>query len=118
MVLSTEISTKISDRIRIIAQSFSVNTTQVKFEGEQASINVMTQSREQHAKVLSQLTTEREMECTSSIVITPFVVDHDGDISFKMFNYQDNICSNLCKASIADVELNIYSRSALIEEDD
>ena len=118
MILSTDISKKISDRIRIIAQSFSVNTTQVKFEGDFASINVSTQSHEQHANVSSELTTEREMNCVSSLPITPFITDHDGDINFKMFNYQDNICSNSCKTMIADVELNVYSRSALIEEDD
>ncbi len=117
MILSAEISNKISDRIRIIAQSFSVNTTQVKFEGDMASINVMTHSREQHARVLSELVTERELECISSLVITPFIMDHDGDMNFKMFNYQDNICSNVSETSIGDVELKVYSRSSLIEEE-
>jgi len=115
MILNTELSTTISERMRVIAQGFSVNTTQVVFDGETASMTMQTQSKEQTAKIISDIMAERVMNCTSSLVNTPFIIDHDGDIIFKMYNFQDNVCSNKCSTTIGDIDINIYSRSALTE---
>jgi len=117
LILSAELSTTISDRMRVIAQGFSVNTTRVLFEGETASLTMQTQSKEQTAKILSDIVAERVMNCSSSLVNTPFIVDHDGDIVFKMFNFQEGVCSNKCSTTIGDVDINIYSRSSLVEDE-
>jgi len=116
VILSTELDSNISDRMRIIAQSFNVNSTQITFEDSVASITMETQGHDQSAKILSDITLEQPMECTSSLTNTPFIIDHDGRIELKMYNYQEQICSNTFKTAIADIDIVIYGRSSLIEE--
>jgi hypothetical protein len=72
---------------------------------------------EQSAKIMGEITTERQLQATSSLINTPFIIDHEGDIVFKMYNYREAICSNLCSTSISDININIYSRSQLTEEE-
>ncbi len=114
--VQTEITSTISDRMRVISQGFNVNTVQVIFEGETASISTRTQSKDQFAKIVSGVTTDRVLNCSSSLINTPFIIDHDGDIIFKMYNYPDNICSNQFITTVGDVDVNVYSRSSLVEE--
>lgn len=115
LILSTDLSKVISDRMRVISQGFSVNSIHVKFDGDKASINMQTQSMEQSAKVMDDIITERQLQATSSLINTPFIIDHEGDIVFKMYNYRDSICSNQCSTSISDININVYSRSQLTE---
>lgn len=117
LILNTEISSQMSDRMRVIAQGFSVNTMKVVFNGENAALTMQTQSKEQLAKIVSDIIPERVLNCYSSLVNTPFIVDHDGDIIFKMYNFHEVTCSNVCVTSIGDVDITIYSRSALTEDD-
>ena len=117
LILSTDISKVISDRMRVISQGFNVNSIQVKFEGELSALTMQTQSMEQSAKIMGEITTERQLQATSSLINTPFIIDHEGDIVFKMYNYREAICSNLCSTSISDININIYSRSQLTEEE-
>lgn len=116
VILSCDIEPNISDRMRIIAQSFNVNSTQISFENEVASISMSTASHDQKAKILSNITLDQPMECVSSLINTPFIIDHDGKIELKMYNYQEQICSNTFKTGISEIDIAIYGRSSLIEE--
>ena len=116
IILETEIESNISDRMRIIAQNFNVNSTQIQFNNDSASICMETQGHDQSAKILTDIVVEQPMECVSSLVNTPFIIDHDGKITLKMYNYQEQICSNTFKTSISDIDITIYGRSSLIEE--
>ena len=115
VILKTDIESNISDRMRIIAQNFNVNSTQILFENDTASITMETQGHDQSAKMLSNIILEQPMEYTSSLTNTPFIIDHDGKIEFKMHNYQEQICSNTFKTAISDIDITIYGRSSLIE---
>ncbi len=117
LILSAEISKVISDRMRVISQGFNVNTVRVQFNGEDADLVMQTQSMEQSAKIMGEIISERPLQSSSSLVTTPFIIDHEGDILFKMFNYRDAICSNQCSTSISDININVYSRSQLTEEE-
>jgi len=114
LVLGCEVLKVISDRIRIITQSFNVNTVKVNFSGETASITAETQSKDQQARVLSEIVSNRVMECTSNLVAIPFVIDHDGDMEFRMYNVKENVSVNMFSAKIAEVGITIYSRSLLV----
>lgn len=116
VILQCDLDQTISDRMRIIAASFNVNSTQILFEGETASVFMETQGKDQSAKILSNITIEQPMNCTSSLVNTPFIVDHDGKIELKMYNYAEQICSNKFTTGIQDIDITIYGRSSLIEE--
>lgn len=116
IILQTDIDANISDRMRIIAQSFNVNSTQIEFVENVACIKMETQGHDQIAKILSGIMVEQPMNCVSSLVNTPFIIDHDGKINLKMYNYQEQICSNTFKTAISDIDIVIYGRSSLIEE--
>ncbi len=116
IILQTNIELNISDRMRIIAQNFNVTSTQIEFEEENASICMETPGHDQSAKILSNITLEQPMTCNSSLINTPFIIDHDGKIELKMYNYQEQICSNTFKTSISDIDITIYGRSSLNEE--
>jgi len=115
LILSADISSFISDRMRIVSAGFSVNTVQVDVEGEEASIYAKTQSGDQYAKFLEGLVTDKVLQCSSHMVITPFIIDHDGDIAFQMFNVQPNVSANKFSTTIADIDINLYTRSALVD---
>lgn len=116
VILKTDFDQTISDRMRIIAASFNVNSTQILFEGENASVYMETQGKDQSAKILSNIILEQPMTCTSSLVNTPFIIDHDGKIELKMYNYAEQICSNKFVTGIQDIDITVYGRSSLIEE--
>lgn len=115
LMLSTEIPTTISERIQIIRQGFNVDTVEVKVNGEQAIISAKTQSKEQTAKLMDGIITEMTMNCKTDLLITPFVIDHDGDMEFKMYNVQDGVSVNKFNTSIGDMDIVVFSRSALDE---
>ena len=83
VILQVDVENNISDRMRIIAQSFNVNSTQISMENDVASITMETQGHDQNAKILTDITLEQPMECTSSLTNTPFIIDHDGKIELN-----------------------------------
>lgn len=118
-VLVSNITTMISDRMRTITQGFDVNNIQVNFEGETAFISAVTRAKDQSAKFLSGITTNREMPpCYSNLVAVPFIIDHDGDIDFRMYNSEDangNVCVNKFTTMIGEIDVTIFGRSSLYE---
>lgn len=115
LVLGCEILKVISDRMRIITQSFNVNTVKVNFNEETASITTETQARDQQARILSDIVSNRVMKSTSNLVAIPFVIDHDGDMELKMYNVKENVLVNMFSAKISDVNITVFSRSLLAE---
>ena len=124
LILSTEISKTVSDRIKVITQSFNVNMVHVDFDGDEVSITSKTQAKDQHAKLMSGLISEKIMNARSNISNIPFIFDHDGVVDFKMYltDEEEGRCTNTFSTTISDVTINVYGRSALMieesEEDD
>jgi len=115
LILSTEVSKFISDRMRIVSNGFNIQTVEVNIEGEEASILAATQAGDQHAKFMTGIITDKVLQCNSHMVITPFIIDHDGDITFKMYNTQPGVTSNRFSTAIASIDINMLTRSALID---
>ena len=115
LMLQTEIPITISERIQIIRTNFNVDTVQVTLHGEQARISSRNQSKDQNAKLMSNIITEMNMHCETDLLATPFILDHDGDMIFKMFNSQEGVAVNKFETSISDVNITVYSRSSLVE---
>ena len=118
LLLTCSIEKVISDRMRIITAGFNVNNIQVVFEGTEAAITTRSQSKDQHAKLVSGITAEREINAVTNIVAIPFVIDHDGDMNFTMYNIQDNVCMNMISTSISDIDINVYCRSNLVNPEE
>jgi hypothetical protein len=116
LLLDYEIQSTISERMKIIAQGFNIVSFQVIFEGDNASIVAATTSKDQHAKIVTGIPVNQTLNCFSNLVTTPFIVDHDSNMNLKMYNVQETVCVNRFSASIGDVNINIFSRSQLVEE--
>lgn len=116
LLLDYEIQSTISDRMKIIAQGFNIVSFQVLFEGDFSSILATTTSKDQSAKIVTGIPVNQSLSCFSNLVVTPFVIDHDQNMNLKMYNVQETICVNKFSATIGDVNINIFSRSQLIEE--
>jgi len=120
LILNCEISERISERMRIVAQVFNINTVCVTFDGNSAEISAGTQAKDQSANFLSGIVADREMQASSYLVIIPFIIDHDETINFKMYNCTDgesasNMSVNFFTSAISDIDIRVYSRSTLAE---
>lgn len=115
--LQTTISKRAADRVKVVAQEFNVNAIQVVLAGDAASIVTRDQSGDQFAKFVENIVTERSMNASTNIVTIPFVIDRDADVELKMFNIRDNLVITKFSTEVADVNVNIYTRSILIEEE-
>jgi hypothetical protein len=114
LILSHDITKFISDRMKIVANGFNIQTVEVLIEGEQASILAATQAGDQHAKFVTDIVTDKILSCESHMVITPFIIDHDGDITFKMYNTAPGVTSNKFSSTISSIDVNMLTRSALV----
>jgi len=117
LILSTQISKKISERMRIISSSFHINSIQTIFNGEVASISCATQSKDNFAKFVNDIVSNKELNHSANLVITPFIIDHDGDISFQMFDAGNNLVINSFSTTVGDVNINLYSRASMVENE-
>jgi hypothetical protein len=117
LILSTQISKKISDRMRVISSSFHINSVQTIFDGEIASISCSTQSKDNFAKFVNDIVSNKELNHSANLVITPFVIDHDGDINFEMFDSGNNVVINSFSTTVGGINLNLYTRASMVENE-
>jgi len=120
LILDTDISNMITDRIRIITQTFNTAGVQVVFEGETASIRAATQAKDQFAKFVSGLTTNAILEsCSTNLSTIPFCIEHDTNISFRMFKHPtQDITMNSFSTTLGDININVYGRSTIVKDDE
>lgn len=111
LLLSTSIDKVISDRIKVVCGVFNVNTIQVLFEDDNVSIVGATTSKDQAAKFISGITPERNDNVYSNLSIVPFIMDHDGEIIFKMYENTNDRVMNVFQTTISDVNITMYCRS-------
>ena len=116
VILNTTIPKNISDRIKIVTQNFNVNAIQINFEGETASLSAKNQSKDQSAKFYSGVVVERPMTCYCNMVTIPFVIDHDTDVTLKVYNIRDNVVAGKFTTTVGNTTVVVYTRSHLIEE--
>lgn len=114
MILSTQISKTISDRMRVITSSFHVNSVQTVFEGNVANICTSNQSRDNFANFVQNIVSNKELNHSANLVITPFIIDHDGDITFEMFDTGGNVVINTFSTTVGSVNINLYGRATML----
>ena len=109
------ISPMISERMKIVSTGFHVNSFQMLFEGETASIKSRTMSKEQLANLISNILLSEKTTGYSNLVIIPYVCDHDGDIICKIYKLRDKF---ICKYSmfVGTVPVTIYTRGEIKTE--
>jgi len=120
LLFDFELSSIITDRIRIVTQTFNSPAIQVQFNKDYASINSSSQSKDQFAKFIDNIEMNMELENYSSNLSTiPFGVDHDTDIRFKMYKVPNqDVALNRFSTILGDINVNMYSRSSIIENEE
>lgn len=119
LILDHDLSKLITDRIRITTLSFNTNAIQVNFSGETASITAATQAKDQFAKFVEGVVTNIILEnCSANLSIVPFGLDHDGNVSFKMYRVEGQpITLNKFQTMIEDVSISVYTRSSILQDE-
>lgn len=120
LLFDFELSTIITDRIRIVTQTFNSPAIQVKFDKDMASINAASQSKDQFAKFINNVEMNMELEkCSSNLSTLPFGIDHDTDVRFKMYKVlNQDVALNKFSTVLGDININMYSRSSIIEDEE
>lgn len=116
LILTYELPTVVTERIKIIAQNFELFAIQVNFDGEVASISAETKSKDQFAKFISGIEMNMVLENSSSNITTlPFKMDHDTDIKFDMYkDPNQNIALNKLTTTLGDVDIVVYLRAHIM----
>jgi len=115
MILKIDISKTISDRLKVISQSFNVNSVQIFFNGDKGILSSSNQAKDQNAKLIDNIVLNKEIDKSiTNINITPFIIGHDSNIDFSVYNDKENQLINCSKANIGEVNISIYGRSIII----
>jgi len=121
IILDDTLTSIITERIRIITDNFNTAAIQVKFVGSEASIVAATQSKDQFAKFKTDIGTTIDFggNYVSNLSTIPFSIEHDDNVKFKMYkDPNQNVSLNKIETTLGEIKINIYSRSAIIEDDD
>jgi len=120
LILEHDLSSMITERIRLITHNFSTDAIQITFEGETASIKTATQAKDQLADVVTGITTNVVLDgCSALISTVPFSVDHDTDVEFKMFkDPNQDISLNQFSTNLGDINFKIFTRSSIVRDEE
>lgn len=118
LLLRTNFTATISNRVRIVTQNFNVAAIKVTLDGETANVSAQTQSKDQFAKFLDGISANIILEKSFvNLPTIPFGFDHDTDIEFSMYKEpNDNIALNKFSTTLGALEITIYCRSRLLKE--
>ena len=121
LILEHSLESMITERIRIITQSFNIKAIQVEFEGEEAIIKAGTQAKDQFAKFVEGITTNVVLDkCSANLGTIPFGLDHgDEVVEFKMYkDPNQDISLNTFKTRIGECDMVIFTRSSLVQDEE
>ena len=120
LIMEYDIPQIISDRISLITDNFNVKSIRVDFNGDTADLTSENQARDQRAKFVTEISTNVEMpQSLAYISVIPFSIDHDSDIEYKMYkDANQNVALNQFSTTLGQIDINIYSRASIIEEED
>ncbi|MFW9871736.1 MAG: hypothetical protein ACFFG0_01450 [Candidatus Thorarchaeota archaeon] len=120
LLMHSDLSSVVTDRINVITTNFNTQAIRINFEGDEASITASTASKDQVAKFKEGILTNINFSGRyfSNLSTIPFSIEHDEDLVFKMYkDPNQNVSLNNIKTQLGSVEISIFSRSTLIEDE-
>ncbi len=117
LILDVQLNKTITKRIKIITENFDMNNVKISFNGNTASIISTHQSKNQEAVLIDSIPTIKELTGLTHIITTPFIIDHDGDVSLKMYETQEG-CYSKFSTQVSDIIINSYTKSIIQESDE
>ena len=119
LILEKDLSQILSDRIKTVTHYFSIETIVVEFSGETAAITASTPSKDQTARFSDGIIVNEIIEnATTNISNVAFSMDHDDNISYKMFkDPNQSVALNQFTTKIGNIDINVFSRSQIVSDD-
>lgn len=119
LILEYTIQTMMTERVRVITQTFNTLAIQVNFDGEQASISAATQAKDQFANFVNGIVANVSLEkCSANLSTIPFSIDYDTNVLFKMYKDQgQDITLNSFSSTLGSLDIKILTRSSLVMDD-
>ena len=120
LILENKMGMILTDRIKTVTHYFSIETILVEFNGEIATISASTPSKDQSAKFAEGIMMNEEIENSSTnISNVAFALDHEEEIEYTMLkDPNQNVALNRFKTRIGDIDISVYSRSQIVEDDE
>ena len=120
LLIDTELSSMITERIKIITQTFNTQAIQIVFLGESAKLTAVTQARDQFATIVDDVVTNAILDgCSSNLSTVPFSIEHDSDVRFKIFKHpSQDVLMNKLNTTLGEINVIIYGRAAIIKDED
>lgn len=118
LIMTLPISKMISDRIKSVSKVFASDAVTVSFKGKTGKIYMIKDSKEQEAVLVKDIPLDIELKAETVMSVTPFIVDHDGDILFRMYGISSKQALTQFRTTIDDINMTIYHRSTLVLENE
>jgi hypothetical protein len=118
LVLEYAVKKDICNLMKVTAGQFNIGNFQISFDGDAASITASTVSKDERFEIEYGIPIKKPFKGFSNIVTTPFLLDHDRDMLFKMYNVEGSICVNKFTTTIGKIAADVYCRSQLMEEEE
>jgi len=117
ILVSFQITPMLSKIIRVSSQQYNVSTVKVNFLGEEATLQLNSQSRDGDAELSAPAVTNKPVKGSTSLVVFPFIIEYDESITLEIYRVEKTICMNKFVTSVGDIPAIIYSRSPFKEEE-
>ncbi len=116
VVLEYALGKDIFSLMKVTSGQFKIASFQISFEGSTAAIIATNTNKSHYCKIEQGIPIKKPFKGFSNLVVTPFLIDHDGDILLKMYNFQETVCVNKFKTLVGKITVVVCGRSQLIEE--
>jgi len=121
LLVETDVTELISDRMRIISQGFNVNNHNVVMHGDEAEIFMESQARDQTAKLIQNISVEHPFNGSTILLNVPLTVDHDNVVEFKLFfdiEGDSNLATSKYSTTIGTADMKVYIKSKIFVSND
>jgi hypothetical protein len=121
LILDVDLPRVVTDRINVYGRGYSVNTMQIRLDGESASLHMKPISNDREIKFIGDMVMNKSLDgCyISNIVTVPFIIDHDNDMNLKSYiSSEKSTILNKFSSTIEDADIVIYSTAEIRKEGD
>lgn len=116
MIFSYTFSSKLCERMKVIANNFNIKAFNIEFNGDTAVMKASPESRDQGAIIANDIVLDTPIEGkTCNITTSALIPEHDSDLELKMYKEGGNVLSSESSFSIKGINGIIYNRTRLME---
>jgi hypothetical protein len=121
IILETTIDKKVSDRIKLASQLFSVRNVTLEFSERFAKLKSEHQNKEQNAIFMKDIVSLLDGDAFITLSIIPLTVDHDGPMTFEVAAQKINNKIQVLQTvdmKMNNTEITFYGASILKTDED